>query len=170
MASYDYGKDKVIKYIMSLEPRSILDVGACDGKWSRLLKDAGYKGCIEAVEIFKPNADRLGCYYDKVYNQDIYGFEYRKNKYDVVIFGDVIEHMTIISAQDVLAYALKKSAEVIVGVPYQYKQGMIYGNPWERHIQDDLTHELFMQRYPGFERMFQAAPDYAYYHREGGPM
>ena len=38
----------------------------------------------------------------------------------------------------------------------------IYGNPCERHIQDDLTDELFNERYPGFKLEF-AYPDYGYY-------
>lgn len=40
----------------------------------------------------------------------------------------------------------------------------------KRIRQDDLTPELMAERYPGLELMFQAAPDYAYYHKKGGEL
>ena len=59
MASYNEGQLEVIEYIMSLAPESILDVGACDGKWAQLLRAAGYAGRLDACEAFKPNAARI---------------------------------------------------------------------------------------------------------------
>ena len=163
MASYDEGKDRIIEYILSLNPRCILDVGACDGKWAKLLRAAGFNGNIDAVERFKPNAVRIMDLYDELYVGSIVSFGYRPRKYDVAIFGDVIEHMDVSAAQQALDYAQRHAAEVIVGVPFLYRQGEIYGNPYERHIQDDLTPELFAARYPGFELYLQPKDDYAYY-------
>ena len=165
MASYDDGKLEVIEYIMSLAPGSILDVGACDGKWAQLLRAAGYAGRLDACEAFKPNAAKILELYDCVFVGSIGDYRYRYDYYDVVIFGDVIEHMDVPAAQFVLDYAAHNCEEVIVGVPFQYKQGEIYGNPWERHIQDDLTPEIFEERYGriGFELWLQPRRDYAYY-------
>ena len=47
-------------------------------------------------------------------------------------------------------------------VPFMYPQGEIYGNPYEVHIQEDLTLEVFDQRYPGFKPIFIDSK-YAYY-------
>ena len=168
MASYDAGKGEVIAYIMELNPQRILDVGACDGKWAKMLRGAGFNGSIDAVERFKPNAVRIMDLYDDIYVGSIASFGYRPRKYDVVIFGDVVEHMDVKAAQNSLEYARFHASEVIVGVPYRYFQGELYGNPYERHIQDDLTHELFMERYPGFELFLQPKSDYAYYRLKKG--
>lgn len=161
MSSYQQGKAEVKWLIARLVKKGArgLDVGACDGAYWNLLHDLLD---LDAVEIFEPNIENhdLVHKYGVVYNMDIKDLHY--DHYDVVIFGDVIEHMTVEDAQATLAYAQEHADLVIVAVPYQYHQDAIYGNPWERHIQDDLTHELFMQRYPGFKPQF-VYPNYGYY-------
>ena len=163
MASYDYGKIDVVNYVyQNFAPDSIcLDVGACDGKWHDLL---GHYLIMDAVEIFAPNIKehRLKDKYRRVWECDVYDFKY--DWYDLIIFGDVIEHMTVERARSVLEYARGKCRDMIIGVPYLYTQDEIYGNPYERHIQPDLTHEIFNERYPGFELLSQPVPRYAYYH------
>ena len=56
---------------------------------------------------------------------------------------------------------------MIIGVPFLYPQDELYGNPWERHIQADLTEELFNERYPGFKMLVRPMGNYAYYHIGG---
>ena len=116
-------------------------------------------------EIFKPNITKhnLRKKYRKVYNLDICDFEYAW--YDLIIFGDVIEHMTVQDAQMVLRYACPRCKDMIIAVPYLWSQPEIYGNKWERHIQNDLTDEIFHIRYPGFENIIKFN-DYGYYHKE----
>ena len=161
MSSYQQGKTEVKWLIARLAKKGArgLDVGACDGAYWNLLHDLID---LDAVEIYEPNIENndLVHKYGVVYNMDIKDLHY--DHYDVVIFGDVIEHMTVEDAQATLAYAQEHADLVIVAVPYQYHQDAIYGNPWERHIQDDLTHDLFMQRYPGFKLQF-GYPNYVYY-------
>ncbi len=163
MGSYEDGKTEVIKWIHSnfKQGDTCLDVGPCDGKWYNLL---GQFFTMDAVEIFEPNIKnhQLDKKYNKVFNQDIVDLEY--SYYDCIIFGDVIEHMSIEKAQKVLAYAGTRCKDMIVAVPFLYKQGEIYGNKWEIHIQDDLTKEIFHQRYPGYEAIWENNR-YAYYHK-----
>ena len=87
--------------------------------------------------------------------------------YDLIIFGDVIEHMTVERAQTVLERAQSRCRDMIIGVPFLYPQDELYGNPWERHIQSDLTAEIFNERYPGFELLVKPINNYAYYHIGG---
>lgn len=161
MSSYRMGKDQVRDYLIKTVPKdsSCLDVGACDGIWSDLLRNHLK---MVAVEIFEPNIIqwKLEQKYVEVFNEDIRAFEYEH--YDVIIFGDVIEHMTVEDAQSVLAYAYDRADEIIVAVPYRFKQSAMYGNEYERHIQDDLTHQIFMERYPGFEPLV-LFDNYGYY-------
>lgn len=163
MSSYDYGKIEVVNYIYQhFAPGSTcLDVGACDGKWYGLL---GHYLTMDAVEIFEPNVTQhhLRDKYRRTWICDIADYKY--DYYDLIIFGDVIEHMEVEKAQRVLEYAKTRCRDMIIGVPFKYKQGALYGNQYERHIQDDLTPELFDERYPGYDVLIRPTGDYCYYH------
>ena len=163
MSSFIHGKDQVCKWIRAHFPRdsSILDVGACDGAWQYRLQE--YKN-IDAVEAFEPNLKHLK-HYRNVYHADIRGFEYEN--YDLIIFGDVVEHMSVGEAQAMLNYAWPRCKDMIVVVPFKFRQGMIYNNPYEIHVQDDLTDKLFNERYPGFEVLCRPIMNYCYYHKPG---
>lgn len=164
MASYEYGKTLIVHWVKDhfKEGATCLDVGACDGKWHGLLGD--YLE-MDACEAFQPNIQgwELAKKYNKVFWGDICNLEY--DYYDLVIFGDVIEHLTVGKAQKVLTYAKEHADDLIIAVPYEYPQDELYGNPYEKHIQDDLTPEIFDSRYPGFEIIW-ANSEYAYYHRK----
>lgn len=161
MSSKLQGKSEVTRWIRENVAKDslCLDVGACDGVWSDLLRDHLR---MVGVEIFEPNIveHNLESKYKVIFNADIREFEYEH--FDLIIFGDVIEHMSVADAQSVLKYAYDRADQIVVAVPFRYHQGAIYGNPYERHIQDDLTHELFMSRYQGFEP-FKIYDDYGYY-------
>lgn len=161
IGSWYYGKGEVTKWIMDTfqTDASILDVGACDGTWHRRLLD--YSN-MDAIEIFDGNIPYL-TKYRNVFHADIIGFEY--DWYDLIIFGDVIEHMTVENAQKVLNYAWPRCRDMIVAVPFELEQGECYGNHWEIHIQDDLTREIFDERYPGFEVLVDPGHGYMYYHK-----
>lgn len=164
MASYDYGKKEIVEWIHRnfAQGASCLDVGACDGKYADLLGDYLV---MDACEIFVPNIwnNRLDQKYRKVFNCDIVDLPYEH--YDLIIFGDVIEHMTVENAQKALAYALPRCKDLIVGVPYLYAQGAIYGNKYEIHLQDDLTEAVFAERYPDLKMLYNTGKRYAYYHK-----
>lgn len=158
--SLEIGKFEVCSMIRNHIPRGakILDVGAGDGTWRRLLPDY-YR--MDACEIFFPNVEKIKLMYNSIFCGNIIDYEYRY--YDLVIFGDVIEHMEITQAQKVLKYAITHSDTVIVAVPFLYSQGEMEGNKWEEHLQDDLTPEVFKERYPWFKVLYKAADNYWYY-------
>ena len=143
----------------------ILDVGAGEGTWLPYLQD--YFTNIEAIEIFKPNIINfdLENRYKKVYNADINGFEY--DFYDIIIFGDVIEHLDTKVAQNVLKYAYTRCKEMIVAVPYLNPQGIEEENIYEIHKQDDLTDEIMKETYPYLRNVFKNSY-YGYYVKENG--
>ncbi len=146
--SYVFYKEEVKEYLKSKfnEDAKILDVGPGRGTYYDLLYDS-FKN-IDAVEVFKPNIERFDLEekYNKVYNSDIKDFKY--DYYDVIIFGDVIEHLEIEEAQRVLEYAYNRCKEMIVAVPYCYPQGIQEDNIFEIHKQPDLTPENVLERYP----------------------
>lgn len=163
MSSYGFGKDIVCAWIREnfSAGAEILDVGACDGIWRKLLPEY----TMDAVEIHGPNADRLHGY-RKVFRRDVDGLDYEH--YDLIIFGDVIEHMDVEKAQRVLAYARPRCRDMVVAVPFLYPQDAFGGNPWEKHLQPDLTAEIFAVRYPGFSVLCDTGMNYCYYHKENG--
>lgn len=160
MPSYDVGKDVVVEWIrknFNTDSR-ILDVGACDGKWKKLLPE--YR--MDAVEIWEPYCKNL-TEYENVYNYNIVGMIYEY--YDLIIFGDVIEHMTVEEAQQVIKYAYPRCKDMIVAVPFLYPQEAVDGNPWQAHKQPELTEDLFAERYPSLDILHYAEENYCYYHK-----
>lgn len=161
MASLNDGKAEVVAWIReNFSPSAkILDVGACDGKWRDYLPEY----TMDAVEVWTPSAEAIKDKYRTVINENIVGLKYKK--YDLIIFGDIIEHLSVEDAQSVLKYAEGKCKDLIVAVPFLYPQGELYGNPYERHIQDDLTDEIFNERYKGLTPIW-SDKSYCYYHKE----
>lgn len=163
--SYKYFKKDVRNYIIDNFKKNIeiLDVGCGEGTYYDLLKD--YFANIDGVEVYAPNIEKyeLRSKYRHIYNKDIRDFEYKY--YDLVIFGDILEHLEVEEAQKVLRYAIEHSLEVIVAVPYMYEQGIVEGNTYEIHKQDDLTPENVLERYPELELLY-GNKDYGYYVRK----
>ena len=163
MGSLNVGKKEMVRWAELNFPQgsTCLDVGACDGKWFDLLCN-DFK--MDAVEIYEPNIIKhdLELKYDYVFHGDIEDYLY--DWYDLIIFGDVIEHMTVDKAQRVLDYAYHRCKDMLIAVPYLWTQPEIYGNKWELHIQNDLTNDIFHARYAGFETLLQYG-DYGYYHK-----
>lgn len=164
MGSYNYGKPEVCEWVRRnfATDATLLDIGACDGKWKMLLPEYWN---FDAVEAWEPNLRRLQAY-RCVYHADIRDLKY--DWYDLLIFGDIIEHLPVEDAQAVLEYAKPRCRDMIIAVPYLYKQDAIEGNTYEIHVQDDLTAEIFDQRYPGFEILCKPIQEYCYYHKAGG--
>lgn len=163
--SYATYKKEITDYLKSNFDKNakILDVGAGEGTYLPFLQD--YFTNIEAVEVFKPNIDNfhLEERYKKVYNINIIDFKY--DFYDIIIFGDVIEHLEVNDAQKVLKYALNRCKEMIVAVPYLSIQGIEEENIYEIHKQDDLTDEIMKQRYPYLKNVYKNEK-YGYYIKE----
>ena len=114
MGSYDYGKPEVVAWIGGNFPleSSILDVGAGDGKWRYLLRK--YPN-MDAVEAYGPNLQWLTGY-RKAFHADIRDFRY--DRYDLIIFGDVLEHLSVKDAQAALDYAWPRCRDMVVAVPF----------------------------------------------------
>jgi len=131
---------------------TILDVGAGQGKYGRLLSNFTN---VDACEVWKPYVEEnnLRELYREVYVCEIETLCLAGRHYDVVIMGDVLEHLTVEDAQDTLTELQEDCDDIIVVVPYQYEQGPEHGNHYQRHLQADLTHALMFDRYPQLRLM-----------------
>lgn len=128
----------------------ILDVGAGYGKYRVLLRVFPN---VDGCEVWLPTIDQerlrelyrdvvVGDVYDVVTNDDW------DDRYDLVVMGDVLEHLPVDRAQVVVDRVLAVGAKLLVVVPFLYPQGEEHGNVYQRHVQDDLTPELMATRYP----------------------
>ena len=76
--------------------------------------------------------------------------------------GDVLEHLSVSDAKKILSIVKENDILCLVAVPYNYEQGTYMDNVHETHLQPDLTHELFLQRYPDFKLLI-GDDKYGYY-------
>jgi hypothetical protein len=150
--SYKNCLEEIIQYIkknVNLED-DILDIGAGCGEWSNILKSHGYKN-IDALEVWLPYIEEysLQSKYRSVILSDIRDFK-AHFKYEFMLMGDILEHLTVEDAQSVLVILRTKANHIMVVVPYLLPQNVYEGNIQETHLQADLTAENFAERYPEF--------------------
>ena len=146
--SHNSNVEYIIECLRKFDPNNVLDVGAGAGKYGHLIR-ALYMDCnIDAVEVWKPYVKQfnLGSLYNKVYMNDIR--KHSNFSYDVVIFGDVLEHMTKEEAVEIWGKLKGEARYAIISIPVcDCPQGHVHGNPYEEHIKDDWTHEEVMETF-----------------------
>ncbi len=126
----------------------VLDVGPGAGTYGELLTTQGFYQ-IDAVEIYPAYVEQyhLKSIYRDVYIGDIRTFEFPVF-YELVILGDVLEHLNVEDAQALIARLPNHCDYAFFSVPWEYSQDPIGGNEAERHLQPDLTPEVMSKRYP----------------------
>jgi len=161
---YSYGKFKNEirdRIIDKFNPQTeILDVGAGSGVYSDLLWSTFRK--IDALEIF-PNYIQmfeLEKRYRSVIQADINHFNF--DGYELLIMGDILEHLTVEDAQKILSKIKSNNQGVMIAVPYLYEQGEEFGNIHETHLQPDLAPEVMLERYPELTLLY-GDENYGYY-------
>jgi len=152
LSTYDWAGAQVRRQVSQYDPLDIriLDVGAGQGKYRVLLADYPQ---MDAIEIFEPYIEehRLHELYDTVYIGDAAYVVTQfpdGTHWDVVIFGDVLEHLDLERAQQMLLDFERVCTEYYVIVPYDYPQGEEDGNIHQRHLQDTLTPAKMVFQYP----------------------
>lgn len=146
--------DEFVKRIVmeEIRPDSILDVGPGQGTYSDLLSPLCDTWEFDAIEVWLPYVKEfeLDSKYDFVWVRDV-----RKHNdfdYDLVIFGDVLEHMTLADAKAVWEKAGEEAGWGMISVPIiHYPQGAEHGNPYEVHVQDHLSVEDIEEHFGPFE-------------------
>lgn len=127
---------------------NILDIGAGAGIYSDLLKSEFNN--IDAVEIFEPYVEQynLKNKYRKVFTDNILSDNIDIENYDLFILGDVLEHIDVNDAKQLLKKLFSTGAEIIVTVPFDAPQEESFGNIYERHLQSKLSFANVLKLYP----------------------
>jgi hypothetical protein len=118
--------------------RSVIDVGAGFGGWREFAGPWMPNSRWTAVEIWQPYMERfmLPNRYHQVHCADVRLLD-PFPRADIVIFGDVLEHMPAQDAAAVWYRARAVSWRLVIGIPVRpYPQGASQGNPFEAHVAD----------------------------------
>lgn len=153
--SYDYFKSEFYAHMVSEfnSDLSILDIGAGCGTYGKLLRREFTN--IDAIEAYEPyiNQFSLDIIYNHVFCID--ALECNVFPYDYIIMGDIIEHLSFIEAKTLTSRIHALGKKMMVAIPYMMSQGAVGGNEYEIHKQDDLTHKIFLERYPMMHNLFK---------------
>lgn len=149
--SPDEGKPAILKYILEniRKDSKILDVGFGSGVYGKLLRAFYYQN-IDGIDVYDKNIHEMGLdkIYDNIFIGNILNFDF--DHYDLIIMGDVLEHMELKAAKNLLSSFIenKKCGTMIISIPYEYEQEELYGNPYEKHLQPEVTAEYMEKHYP----------------------
>ena len=142
----------MVERVLASRARTVLDIGAGAGNWLDALAAAGFAGKVDAVEVWTPYITeyRLQERYREVYAWDARSLTPEfLGGYDVVIMGDVLEHMTKPEAQVLWRRSLHARHSAIAIPIVHYCQGALNGNPFEEHVKPDWSHEEALEAFPG---------------------
>lgn len=152
-----------MRYVNKIQPKNIVDIGIGFGRWGFLCRELldglhgrferiSWKTNIVGIEIFNKFITSLQKYiYSRIFIDDGYAWlkNYAQNNkddrnIDLIIFGDVLEHMPKEKAIKCLELGIALSNYVLAGIPigYEYKQGECFGNPYEAHLCEWTVEEL----------------------------
>lgn len=139
----------MVREIMRCRPKSILDIGIGFGKWGFLCReyleswyDRTYPNQweikMDGIEIWKPFIEYLPwnkTIYDKIYMGDAYKIINELPHYDLIIAGDVVEHLTKDKGIELIKKCIKKSECLLVSVPLGnwLNNVILDNNPYEKH-------------------------------------
>jgi predicted RNA methylase len=125
--------------ILRVKPKTFLDVGAGAGKYLNLIRSTlGDEPTVTALEVWEPYIEKfdLKKRYNHVIQEDVRNIT--NFNYDMVIFGDVLEHLTEQEAVNVWNTVSQQSLYGVISLPIiRYPQGAINDNPYEIHKKED---------------------------------
>lgn len=147
-----------VEALMKIEPKRLLDVGIGFGRWGIIVREfcdvwygrvlhQDWQVHIEGIEGFAENiSDYHYCFYNKIHTGDARQVmpDLLKSSWDVIIFGDVLEHFEKEEGRNLLNASLGASSYVLVNIPLggEWSQEDIYDNPYERHLSVWIAEEF----------------------------
>jgi len=165
-----------VEALMMIEPMRALDVGVGFGRWGIIVREfcevwfgralrKDWKIHLEGIEAFAESiTDYHHSFYDKIHVGDARKLlpALLEQQWDVVIFGDVIEHFEKAEGVDAITRAIQSASYVLVNVPLgsAWSQAAKHGNPHERHLSQWTTEDLraFPVRQEAFFRDYIGRP------------
>ncbi len=141
--SSQVGNEQVLELIGHLDIETVLDVGPGRGQWYDLLHTFFPTATFDAIEIFEPYVERYQLLkrYRSVCIADVRDRDLEHDPYDLVIFGDVLEHMEKVDAIWVVDNYVQQHA--IISIPIGVcPQEPTEENPYEEHVSTWYTGDV----------------------------
>jgi len=138
------------RQIESIAPRRVIDVGPGSGTYGRIVRDVTTDAYLVGVEAWEPYINEFGlrAIYDEIAVMD--AREFTNWESDLVIFGDVLEHMSEADALELWNAASAQASKILMSIPIiHYPQCAEHGNPYEVHVDEDWSHDRVMNTFPG---------------------
>jgi len=142
------GKPYAIQRIIEMNPSSVLDVGAGRGAYATILYPFLPNLVIDALEVWGPYIEKYGLEkkYRNVYLAD--AREHDDYGYDLVIFGDILEHMPKEDALSLWDKVSQQANFALISIPIVHMpQDEIDGNPYEVHEEEDWSVESVLAEF-----------------------
>lgn len=132
--------------IRAIAPRTCLDLGAGAGKYGKLVRSECPDCRLAAIESHRGNIARFGLseIYDAVECADVMSlFDTALDaEYDLVVAGDLIEHLRKSDGLDLLNFLVYRAAFILIVYPTRFIQGVVDGNRREAHISAWSEHDF----------------------------
>jgi 2-polyprenyl-3-methyl-5-hydroxy-6-metoxy-1,4-benzoquinol methylase len=145
-SSQYYHISKIMEMIISLNPKSVLDIGSGFGKFGVLCREYlelwdgrqkyEFNRRIDGVEVFQQYISPLHRYvYDNIFNENILDIVQELNiRYDLVLLIDVLEHFEKDQGKELVKTLIKKNRGIIISTPKKPSlQEDAFGNIYETH-------------------------------------
>lgn len=131
--------DAIAEVIKLISPRTFLDLGAGAGKYGSMVKEIDSSIETIAVEIEKDYLEKfnLRSIYNEIWNIPVIKLvrpEYFDSRFDIVMAGDILEHLKKSEGIDLLNFLIYRSRWIIVEFPHRYLQNTVDGYASEAHI------------------------------------
>lgn len=139
----------------------VVDIGPGEGTYADLLRPLFPGARFIAVEKWAPYVRRFGLEhkYDQVIVADGAWLDWQRvvDGAELVIFGDVLEHMAEEEARWCWSQARANAQCVLLSIPVRYHpQEEWEGNPYERHVAQ-WSHEKVLDAFDGIDEWWIGA-------------
>lgn len=143
----------MVSWMVAKRPKSILDIGVGSGTYAHPWQHSAIRPYMVGIEAWEPYVDRfdLRSKYDYLIVKDVRKLRYAEwPRTDIVILGDVLEHMDRVDAIKVWTKATAAARKAVyLSIPIvPCPQGPEHGNPFEEHVVPNWTHEWVMATFP----------------------
>jgi len=146
-----------VNRILELQPKSVLDIGCGFGLWGFLCREYldafservlrnDWRVKITGVEFFEPYIqEHQRAVYDRIEIGDIRELAEKLEPHELVIAGDVIEHLDKPDGREVLRKLYEKAERaLLINIPIGsgWAHGIVHDNPGELHRSEWLPQDF----------------------------
>ena len=169
LEKFDWCMKKIKSILKPYRYLNVIDVGAGAGLYEDYMRRWGFRSSINlaGIEVWPEYIKEFNLEerYDEIICEEAQIFDFNWYKkinecIDLVIFGDVLEHMSVADAVNIWNEAGEFSYHRLLAIPtVYYPQGHIHNNPYEVHVKEDWTHEEVLDTFKGIT---DYSPQYPY--------